>query len=519
MNTIAEEAGSPIPRRERSNWIIRHDEESNAPFYVNTRTQKKQWKVPDELTSTHKEGMTLSFTEKSFLKGSSKSSIFDTFKTLENFKSDSSFSKSSIELEFDGFQDFDEDEDISIGDEICDDADQSISEADIPKKTSKRLEIAKEMLSTEQSYVSHISTLVKAFIEPLENRFDLHRQIDPSVALLFGNAQQILTVNRKLMKNLETKMKLWIGGDEDSVGSCIASVFIDMIDYFHVYKSFANHYDMSVIVLEKMRETQPILYEFFRSREAQPLCKGQNMNSFLITPIQRVPRYTLLLTELLRKTPEGHAQRENIEKALEMASSAADDCNNAIKSRMSREKMLLIDSKLFTEEQIESGQGIATNGRTLCYEGPLDIVGIDGMLQTFTFYLFNDTLIYAQPQPNEKLLERFPLNKLIVSQIRDKVLKTSRLSEKDQLNAFLISSPKSSFMVVAVSAALKASWMSHMQQCIDVTNEKVRKERMKKRRSTLHLAPLLHTSNMCSSCNLKFSRILWYKKRYNCIKW
>ena len=39
-------------------------------------------------------------------------------------------------------------------------------------------------------------------------------------------------------------------------------------------------------------------------------------NSLLITPIQRPPRYKLLLTELLKLTPEDHPDREDLQKAL-----------------------------------------------------------------------------------------------------------------------------------------------------------------------------------------------------------
>ena len=49
---------------------------------------------------------------------------------------------------------------------------------------------------------------------------------------------------------------------------------------------------------------------------ADPRCRGQNLESFLIMPIQRVPRYLLLLTELRKRTPADH-------RGLEVLSSVA----------------------------------------------------------------------------------------------------------------------------------------------------------------------------------------------------
>jgi hypothetical protein len=37
-----------------------------------------------------------------------------------------------------------------------------------------------------------------------------------------------------------------------------------------------------------------------------------SMEDYLIQPVQRVPRYVLLLREVLRFTPEGHADREPV---------------------------------------------------------------------------------------------------------------------------------------------------------------------------------------------------------------
>lgn len=46
--------------------------------------------------------------------------------------------------------------------------------------------------------------------------------------------------------------------------------------------------------------------------------------NFLILPVQRLPRYVLLLRDLLKFTPEEHTDFENLSKAVDKMSSVAD---------------------------------------------------------------------------------------------------------------------------------------------------------------------------------------------------
>jgi hypothetical protein len=43
---------------------------------------------------------------------------------------------------------------------------------------------------------------------------------------------------------------------------------------------------------------------------------GNEMDAFLILPVQRIPRYALLLADLYKHTWEQHADHENLQKSL-----------------------------------------------------------------------------------------------------------------------------------------------------------------------------------------------------------
>ena len=57
-------------------------------------------------------------------------------------------------------------------------------------------------------------------------------------------------------------------------------------------------------------------------------------------PVQRIPRYKLLLAELLKYTDEAHHDFANITDALEKVTAVANDVNEAIRRQEEMSKLL-----------------------------------------------------------------------------------------------------------------------------------------------------------------------------------
>jgi len=55
----------------------------------------------------------------------------------------------------------------------------------------------------------------------------------------------------------------------------------------------------------------------------------------MLTPVQRTPRYRMLLKKYLEKLPKNSTQRDEVLSALEFVSFAADHSNNFIELKVS----------------------------------------------------------------------------------------------------------------------------------------------------------------------------------------
>ena len=103
---------------------------------------------------------------------------------------------------------------------------------------------------------------------------------------------------------------------------------------------------------------------FLRGAELQKQCKGLNIRAFLILPIQRVPRYELLLKEIIKQTK--HPSVEDVDRlrgALDLIHRIADHINSSITHQEKRNKVL--------ELQIAFGVTLADPARKFIREGPL----------------------------------------------------------------------------------------------------------------------------------------------------
>ena len=75
----------------------------------------------------------------------------------------------------------------------------------------------------------------------------------------------------------------------------IAQVFAQVTPFFKVYKVYVNNFDTGLAVLGKAKAKNTKLEQFLWA--ARSKC-GMDLESLMITPIQRIPRYEMMLAEL-----------------------------------------------------------------------------------------------------------------------------------------------------------------------------------------------------------------------------
>lgn len=107
----------------------------------------------------------------------------------------------------------------------------------------------------------------------------------------------------------------------------IGNVFLKFAPFLKIYTFYIINYDLALQEVEKQEKKNRKFTEFLEKAMELPECQNLSFSSFLILPIQRIPRYQLLLRDLLDRTPNDHVDYDKIERSLQQIVKVATHCN------------------------------------------------------------------------------------------------------------------------------------------------------------------------------------------------
>lgn len=265
---------------------------------------------------------------------------------------------------------------------------------------------------------------------------------------LFSNLESIFKFNQELYKELKTAANSW------SSTQLIGNIFITMAPFLKMYDAYASNYSSALELYASLME-QPKFAEAFEECRRKTGC---DLETYLITPIQRIPRYELLLRDLLKNTPENHPDHWNLEEAVNKVKSVADHINTYVKNVQNSKKVVAIGMAEFVAPHRQFVRESVLNSE----------VNASGRRQPVQFALFSDILIKNEnPKKKikpEKTKYQWPLRLVWIKDIPDSTEP-----------CFKIIGPDGFYKVFFETPAAKTSWMNDLRQCI-LTATKYKKE-------------------------------------------
>ena len=196
---------------------------------------------------------------------------------------------------------------------------------------SKRWYACKEFYDTEKSYVAELQygwcvdvifrLINSVFIDPMKSSGMLSDELESA---LFGNIKAILEVHKKFLDDLDSRC---MDGQYDSV--CIGMLFKDYTPFLKLYRVYVQSQKNFVIVYKEMVKNKNI-YAFLSQAQCDPQCRGMDLSSFLIEPVQRIPRYRLLLNEIIKHTDPVHPDYTFLKDDICIISNVATLCDESL---------------------------------------------------------------------------------------------------------------------------------------------------------------------------------------------
>lgn len=192
----------------------------------------------------------------------------------------------------------------------------------------KRFYVIQEILSTELTYVTRLKLTIDVVYGQMKAQNILDKK---DLSLQFDGLDQIYQLHARHSLDGTTSQNLKF-----------LSLFEDIASNCDIYSQYLANYEPAMqrrgALLTKNRRYS----DFVSTLEKDPILQGATLESLLILPVQRIPRYRLLMEQLIKYTPETHPDFSILQNALATISLTAQYNNEAIRARENKEKILQI---------------------------------------------------------------------------------------------------------------------------------------------------------------------------------
>uniref|UniRef100_A0A3Q3F5E6 DH domain-containing protein n=1 Tax=Labrus bergylta TaxID=56723 RepID=A0A3Q3F5E6_9LABR len=178
------------------------------------------------------------------------------------------------------------------------------------------------ILESEKNYLDALKRILEHYEKPL-SQIEPKLLSDRKLKMTFYRVREILQSHFLFQIALASRVAEW-----DSL-EMIGDVFVASFSKSMVldaYSEYVNNFSTAMAVVRKTCASKPGFLEFLKHRQ-ESSSDRVTLYSLMMKPIQRFPQFILLLQDMLKNTPVGHADRLPLQMALTELETLAEKLN------------------------------------------------------------------------------------------------------------------------------------------------------------------------------------------------
>lgn len=242
-----------------------------------------------------------------------------------------------------------------------------------------------EIVETEQSYYDNLSLIYNYYYNPLIKLADSVPLIShEEIQNVFSNIVKIKENSSIILGMLKKRTSVW-----QKKNQMIGDVFVKIIEKSLLvpYIKYIQNYDEHREYRETLAQDNMEFKRFISYVSLLPPLEGKSFEDLMINPVQRIPRYLLLLEDLIKITKVSHADHLNLTNAKSLLSNFTEYINESINNN---KIMIKISASLIGYETLPFNKD-----RKLLHHGELKHF-IKKKKKTKHIYLFSDCIVFSK---------------------------------------------------------------------------------------------------------------------------
>ncbi|XP_040500599.1 FYVE, RhoGEF and PH domain-containing protein 2 isoform X1 [Ursus maritimus] len=313
--------------------------------------------------------------------------------------------------------------------------------------------IVQELLETEKAYVARLHLLDQVFFQELLTEARASKAFPEDVVrLIFSNISSIYQFHAQFfLPELQRRLDEW------TTTPRIGDVIQKLAPFLKMYSEYVKNFERAMELLATWTDKSAPFQETITRIQGSEASGSLTLQHHMLEPVQRIPRYELLLREYVQKLPAQAPDQADAQKALDVIFSAAQHSNAAIAEMERLQDLWDVYQRLGLEDDI------VDPSNTLLREGPVLKISFrrSDPMERYLF-LFNNMLLYCVPKVIQVGAQFQVRTRIDVAR-----MKVRELTDGEFPHSFLVSGKQRTLELQARSQEEMISWIQACQAAID----------------------------------------------------
>ncbi|KAG5999735.1 hypothetical protein E4U21_006379 [Claviceps maximensis] len=281
-----------------------------------------------------------------------------------------------------------------------------------PKKEVDRQNILHEIVTGEENYIKQLDIFRTLYRDDLQTRnppIVPPDRLGKLLVAVFGKLDTVLRINKDhllaQLKYRQQEQGPWVVGFSDLFREWIRKAKSDYIQY-------ASGYPRATYMVRNEAERNVLFRKFLEDKQRHKLSSKQDWTHFLITPLQRLQRYILLLQSVEHKMVGDSEEKTNLQKAIQEIQTVTHECDAKVAETNKRVQMAELHRMLVPRGKFKLELHLDHMGRVLIMQGELQRMGSKGMRWVDSHViLFDHYLILSKASKDGKGLKTYDVSR------------------------------------------------------------------------------------------------------------